>query len=195
MGACDWEVTCLLTDTIQPKIFTVPDSAKIALFLIGIFIGLPLVILLIRDRFSQHSNKVVVDNSNRLDQRLLNPDFAALEQHYDHALPAALVAIYKDDQEVIRGDFYVAPSADPSEEHRWYVAFYMPADLSSVKDAWPGTERFFAFADDGCGNGYLIDPTLDDPEVLFHDHETGELTPVASRLSEFMKWPRVETTA
>jgi hypothetical protein len=70
----------------------------------------------------------------------------------------------------------------------------MPADLNSVKDAWPGTERFFSFANDGCGNGYFIDPTLDDPEVLLHDHESGELTPVAGRLSEFMKWPRVETT-
>lgn len=172
-----------------------PDSVKLALLLIGILIGLPLILLLIRDRLSQYSNKVIVDNSNPFDQRLLNPDIAALEQHYGHALPTALVALYQNDQEVIRGGFYVARSVDTSEENRWYVAFYMPADLRSVKDAWPGTERYFAFADDGCGNGYLVDPRLDDPAVFLHDHETGEFHPVANRFSEFMIWPRVETSA
>lgn len=172
-----------------------PDSVKLALFLIGFLIGLPLIILLIRDRFSRGANKVIVDDFNRFDQRLLNPDITAFEQHYGHALPTALVALYQDDREVSRGDFYVAQSADAPKEDRWYVAFYLPADLSSVKDAWPGTEGYFTFANDGCGNGYLIDPRLDDPAVFCHYHETGEFRLVANRLSEFMKWPRVDTSS
>ena len=34
-------------------------------------------------------------------------------------------------------------------EHRWYVAFYQPADGQSARDTWPGLQKYFAFADDG----------------------------------------------
>ena len=44
-------------------------------------------------------------------------------------------------------------------------------------------------------NGYLIDPKEEDPAVLFHDHETGELSRVCDRFTEFMRWPRLEVKA
>ena len=109
-------------------------------------------------------------------------------------MPASLVSLYRDEREILRGDFSVAASPDAAEENRWDIAFYMPADLRSVKEAWPGTEKYFAFADDGCGNGYLVNPRLSDPPVLFNDHDTGELSQVADRLSDFMRWPRIESS-
>jgi hypothetical protein len=72
------------------------------------------------------------------------------------------------------------------------VAYYQPADAETVRESWPGLEKYFAFANDGCGNEYLIKPGDDDPPVLFHDHETGELTRVSDHFSEFMQWPRLE---
>lgn len=171
------------------------ESFIAILVLIALMIGLPVLILLIRDRLTRPSRKQIEEASARFTERLKKPDLAALEAHYGHALPASLVALYRDSREIMRGDFWVAETSDAPEEKRWYVAFYVPADAQSTKDTWPGTEKYFTFADDGCGNGYLIDPRLADPPVFFHDHETGDLSPVADRLSAVMKWPRIPSSS
>jgi hypothetical protein len=48
---------------------------------------------------------------------------------------------------------------------------------------------------EGCGNEYLIDPREDNPPVLFHDHETGELSRLCDRFSEFKDWPRLRASS
>ena len=170
---------------------TMNDTLKTIFGLAAVFIGLPLAILFLRDRLSRPSRKAIQDYSRKFEERLANPDFPSLERHFGHPLPAALRALYLDPVERMRDQFEVAPSANAPRGERWPIAFYQPADAESLRDMWPGTEERFAFADDGCGNGYLVDPRQGDPPVFFHDHETGELEPVCDRLSEFMKWPRL----
>ena len=167
------------------------DTFKAILGIGATFIALPLAILFLRDRLSRPSRNKLNEYARRFEERLANPDLAALEQHFGHPLPAALRALYLDPQERMRGNFEVAPSTSAPRSQRWPIAFYQPADAETLRDGWAGTEQHFAFADDGCGDGYLVDPRLDDPPVLFHDHETGELEPVCDHLSEFMKWPRL----
>lgn len=105
-------------------------------------------------------------------------------------------ALYDNREELLRTNFGVAPLPDAAPEHRWSIAFYCPADHESTsEETWPGLERYFAFADDGFGNGYLIDPRHADPAVLFHEHDTGELSRVCDRFTEFMTWPRFEAEA
>jgi hypothetical protein len=168
------------------------DTVITVVVLIVIFIGLPVGLLLAWDWFKRPSKKKIEEHSRQFTERLQHPDFPAVEKHFGRALPKCVQALYADPEELLRGDLEVAPVPDAAPDHRWYVAFYQPADGQSARDTWPGLEKYFAFADDGSGNGYLIDPRNEDPPVLFHDHETGELSRVCERFTEFMRWPRLE---
>lgn len=169
------------------------DNVKVVLTLLGILVGLPIAILLIRDRLTRPSRKRMEEASRQFLERLKNPDLAAMEKHFGTSLPQCLKDLYADRAELLRADFLVAPTHDTPADERHYIAYYQPADAQAVKDAWNGLERYFTFADEGCGNGYLIDPKEADPAVHFHDHETGELTRICSRLSEFLRWPKFDT--
>lgn len=155
------------------------------------YIAFPVSMLLARDWLERPSKQQLDEHARRFQHRLHHPDFAAVRAHFGRPLPACVASLYDDSQELNRTDFDVAPLEDAAEEDRWYIAYYQPADGESVSFAWPDVKKYFAFADDGFGNGYLIDPIESDPEVLFHDHETGELLRVCDRFTEFMNWPRV----
>lgn len=156
-----------------------------------ILLGIPLALLLLRDWLKKPSRKELDEYSRKFVERLKNPDFGAVEKHFERPLPASVLALYRNPEELMRGDFEVWASREARREERWYVGFYQPADAEAVKDMPESLERFFAFADDGCGNAYLIDPKQEDPVVLFHDHETDEISRVCGCFSEFMRWPRV----
>ncbi len=167
--------------------------AVVVIFGIGILsVAASVALLLIRDWFTSPSKQKLEEYSRRFIERLRHPDFVAVEEHFGHPLPSCIQSLYVDEEELLRGDFDVAAESDAASENRWYVAYYQPADAETVRESWPGLEKYFAFANDGCGNEYLIEPGDDDLPVLFHDHETGELSRVCDHFSEFMQWPRLE---
>jgi hypothetical protein len=166
------------------------DSITVVLVLLAILVGFPVALLLARDWWNRPSKKEAAAFSQRFLHRLQHPDFAAVEQELGKPLPAILKAFYSRPEELLRANFALAASAQVPVENRWFVADYQPLDAEAIRDRWPGLERYVAFADDGAGNGYLIEPGSDDPPVLFHDHETGEIIRVCERLSEFLQWPR-----
>jgi hypothetical protein len=168
------------------------DTIRTVIAIIGVFICLPVFLLLAWKWLTRPSKRKLEEYSREFMHRLQNPDFAAVEKHFGHPLPDCLRALYHNTQELMRDNFEVAASADAPAEKRWFIAFYEPADAQAVQDTWPGLEKYFVFADDGSGNGYVIDPKETDPAVLFHDHETGEISPVCKHFSDFMKWPRLE---
>ena len=43
--------------------------------------------------------------------RLLHPDFAAIERHFGHPVPAGLRYLYSDEHEITRTDFCACLSA------------------------------------------------------------------------------------
>ena len=51
---------------------------------------------------------------------------------------------------------------------------------------WPGTDGYYAFANDGTDDKYLIDPRQSDPDVLYYEHETTKIRPVGATLSQFI---------
>jgi hypothetical protein len=156
-------------------------------------IVLAIFVLWIIDRIhcQKLSPEEIAEGVRRFIWRLENPDFNAIEAHYGHSFPEGLKLLYQNKEEVMRNEFEVASSSDSPEKDRWYIAFYEPADMDTVKGAWSGCEKYFSFANDGCGNDYFIDPTIDDPSVKFYDHETGEIEHVCDTFSEFMKWERI----
>jgi hypothetical protein len=127
--------------------------------------------------------------------RLLNPDIQSLEKHFAHALPADIKALYQNREEILSQDFEVVGKDASGAEKVWSVDHYQPADLENVRDAWPDTKQVFEFANDGCGNGYTIDPRLENPPVMFYDHETGAWEKVADNFTEFMAMPRRKPNA
>lgn len=170
------------------------DAIYTVLAILGIFVILPLLILWLRDKlFHRPMTEEQMDEySRRFRKRLANPDFGVLEQHFGCGLPLPLKQLYANSDELSRGDFEVVPPDGRNSTDPTYVAFYNPADAESLKYTFHDGDIYFAFADDGCGNAYIIDPRETDPPVLFHDHETGEIEPVAPSLSQFMKWERRE---
>lgn len=175
------------------------DVILIVVVLLVSYVGIPVAIFFfvrhIRKSFRRPSQHEVEENSRQFLEQLQKPNFAALEQHFGHSFSTALKSLYANQKELLRGEFQVAESIDAEDDERWYIAFYLPANEETLKSMWPGLEKYFAFADDGCGDEFLVDPTLDDPPVLFHDHETGEIEKVCDQFSEFMAWPRRESTA
>lgn len=168
------------------------ETFKAILAILAILLGLPLLIVWLNDRIFHRtlSKKQQAEYSKRFVERQLNPDFTALEAHFGCAMPKELRELYANKEEIQRGDFTVLKKNTDGSEQSSDVAFYSPADLESLRDAWPDCKELFAFANDGCGNDYLIDPRKSASEVLFHDHETGEFTKVASTLVEFLSAPR-----
>lgn len=150
--------------------------------------------LRIRDRLIQPSRDKFAEYSRQFTERLENPDLPAVEELFGHPFPPSVQMLYANRRELLRQDFEVAAAPDADSARRWYLAFYQPADRESARETWPGLVKYFAFANDGCGNEYLIDPREDNPPVLFHDHETGELSRVCDHFSEFMAWPRLRAS-
>ena len=165
---------------------------KAIIGIVAIFVVLPLLIVWLNDRiFHRTSSKKELDEySKRYKERLLNPEFAALEAHFGCTMPNELKELYASKEEIQRGNFDVVTKGRDGSKETWTVAFYEPADLESLRDTWPDCKELFAFANDGCGNDYLIDPRKPRSEVLFHDHETGEFSKVTSSLAEFIAAPR-----
>ena len=160
--------------------------------LLIIFIGLPLFIVWLNDKiFHRYPRRCELDEySKRFTERLLAPQFAELENHFGCAIPEEIKCLYEDKAEIQKGDFEVTMAASDGSQQTWTVAFYEPADLESVRDGWQECDHLFAFANDGCGNEYVINPKETNTRVSFYDHETGEFTVVASSLSEFLQAPR-----
>jgi len=149
-------------------------------------------LLFLNDRiFHRRPRKQKANASSKLfEERLKKPDFEALEKHFGRSFPQGIKALYGNPQEILRENFEVVASQGSGQEKTWSIAFYEPADLEHIREAWPDTKEVFEFANDGCGNGYTIDPKLDNPPVMFFDHETGEWETVASSFSEFMAMTR-----
>lgn len=170
------------------------DTLLTIVVLIGVYIVLPFLLLWAWDRYrfprrSKNDHRIAAE---RFQNRLRNPDLDAVAAHYGTYISRALRSLYSNLNELTRTDFDVIPpdGADPIQ-----IFSYNPADDENLHSVWPGCEKFYAFADDGGGNELLVDPTLDDPPIWWHNHETGELEMVAARMSEFMKWERCEHAA
>jgi hypothetical protein len=130
-----------------------------------------------RRRVSEQEQKA------RFEQRRLQPDYAAFKSHYGCEPPLSLRQLYGDRETLLDGDFEIRL---PSSRRPWSVAWFEPMEL----DTWADIEGFYAFANDGCGNLYIVALQGDDPEVFFLDHETGEREALGVCLSQFLATER-----
>jgi len=158
-----------------------------------IFIALPILILWLNDKFFNHSlsKKELDEYSKRFKERLSKPDIVGVEKHFDCVLPDVVRRLYGDKEKLDHGDFEIAnPRKGEDEPESWHVAFFTPLDQQQIKDAWPDCKGYLTFADDGCGNSYVINPRLPDAQVQFYDHEDGQFYPTGLTLDQFLSAPR-----
>lgn len=170
------------------------ETLKLIAAIVAIFLILPLLVVLLKDKLFNRprTKEEIAEFSRRFNERLLHPDFAAVEAHFGCSMPEELKRLYSAREEILCGDFEVASKG--KSKSNWYVAYYNPADAESLNDYWPAIKNFFAFANDGCGNDYLIDPRDPELKVVFHDHETGEIEPVDMSFPAFLAAPRKQIT-
>jgi len=126
----------------------------------------------------------------RFKKQLMNPDFAALEEHFHTPLPASFRAMYQD-LELINSDDVLIGVPNPVEGNReCYVSWFNPAHVESAQFPRPGCEGLFPFADNGSGDQFLVDLRQAEPEVIYHTHENGKSKGLGVGLAAFLAAPR-----
>ena len=113
-------------------------------------------------------------------QKLRRPDFDRVEAHFGLPLPDALKSFYGSP--FIECDWDIPKTGGGM----WEIAYFEPLDETAVRDAWPGSKHYLILANDGFGNEYAFSPTDPASPVVFHEHETGEISRVSESLEEFL---------
>jgi hypothetical protein len=156
----------------------------------GILATIIAAIMWVQSRLQKERRSSAAAAAEGYKKRLMNPDFAALEKHFCTPLPASFRTMYQN-LELINSDDLLIEIPNPAERSReCYVAWFMPADVESAQDPWPGCEGLFPFADNGAGDEFLVDLRQADPEVIYHTHENDKSQGLGVSLSTFLVAPR-----
>jgi len=133
------------------------------------------------------------DATRRFRERQRTPDFDWFRRHFGCEPPQALRTLFGDPLLFTdtRDTFDVVLPGREGDT-RWFVAWVEPMDAEHLNGVvWPGTEGYYAFANNGTGDKYLIDPREPDPNVLYYEHETAKTRPVGVTLSRFIAARRI----
>ena len=155
------------------------DFIESILFILAVVIFVILLPLMWLARLRRVRRLKEQEQKARFEHRQLRPDFAAFASHYGCQPPQALRRLYEDRQNVLDANFEVHL---PSSREAWPVAWFEPME----EGEWIDMAGSYSFANDGCGNLYLVSVRDDDPEVAFLDHETGKREALGVRLSQFL---------
>lgn len=164
----------------------------VGIWSVVILVAIPGALLYANYRMTASTKKETEEYQRKIRESTANPDFDGFEAHYGYPLPAPLRELYRRSEEVGREDFHVAPSEESPKDERRFIAFYNVLGSVHWNISRPGCERLHQFADDGSGNGYLIDPSHEDPAVMLRSAQTGRIKKICDSLAEFMRWPRLE---
>ena len=145
----------------------------IALFaLLLLFIVLPMLILLIRDRARRHADAPMAAAAERLafEGRLLHPDWVLAERQLQRPLPPGVRELYVDRNVITRRDVRCG-------EH--VIDTFEPLDDQAVRDAseWLGF-AVLPLATTDLGDTVYLRPGPTEPDVVYLTHHDGGDTEV-----------------
>jgi hypothetical protein len=148
------------------------------------FINKILFALLFPGKTAQHFRALAADASSLL----LQPDLTAFHSYYGFPAPDQLRALYSDADFVTRTNFCIASEPDSAG---YYIKRFLPMSVSTmeVSSMSLGLGRF-AFAEDDFGNFFYLDlseAVTGIQQVLFMDHDGGEVQIVADSLEAFRR--------
>ncbi len=161
---------------------------------VAVIIGFAVLFLRLVDRLTlgpEPTPEQREEAMRRYEERLSNPQWDKLEQHYGFPMPIALRELYEDPKLVTRSSYYVVPRDAFEEGDEHFVSSFHPADVETINSIWfeCGTRRF-PFACDGFDNHYYVRfrTHCHDPPVYFIDHDGGDCIRIADSLNTFLSW-------
>lgn len=172
------------------------------LFLLALFLALPVSILWLRDKIFNSSRKrtpqQIQAGWDAYRERLLHPQQANVEAELGALLPQRLLGLYADKELLLSQQFDVCPPGkDPKKAKEW-IENFLPLDSEGQKYTCDlellAEAKGFCFAADGCGNFYWVPVSVTrqpDSRVFFACHDPWGNEKVADSLDEFLSWPRI----
>jgi SMI1 / KNR4 family (SUKH-1) len=129
------------------------------------------------------------ESIRRYRERLLNPRWDELQEHFGLTIPQTMKDFYKQTT-LLTTQNVVFREANGKE---WHVAGFYPADTETSDAIWPDLKKskIFPFAFDSFGDCYyveLTDQKSDRCPVMYYHHDGDDVELVSSSLDEFLKW-------
>ncbi|HSR10725.1 MAG TPA: SMI1/KNR4 family protein [Thermodesulfobacteriota bacterium] len=170
------------------------SSTAVLILTICLISGGSAILFYVDHVLKQRRKRKIKEESERYDRRMKSPDFASLETYFGHPLPEALKALYRNKNRIAMENTLVSIPNPAEGTRESFIAFFIPLDLDSVKNPWPGCEGLLPFADNGAGDAFLIDPAHSDPEVTYYLHEEKRRVGLGVPLSQFLAAPYNQAT-
>jgi hypothetical protein len=129
------------------------------------------------------------DSVRETRERLLNPRWDELEDHYGHPLPLPIKNLYKRAELLTQQDI----AFRDGKGREWHVAEFLPADVEALNRTWPDLKKFkhFPFASDSLGDCFCIPLEGTDSDkcpVMIYHHDGSDVESVSTSLDEFLTW-------
>lgn len=179
------------------------DTILTLLFILALFLLLPVSILLLRDRMFRSARKRTAEQvqaeSQAYRERLLHPQQAQLETEAGLFLPQRLITMYAETELILSEGLSICPPGKDPKKIREWIGNFLPLDMEGQKYTCDlellAKAKGFCFAADGRGNFYWV-PISDarqlDAPVFFACHDPWGNTKVADSLEDFLSWPRTK---
>ncbi len=124
-------------------------------------------------------------------ERLLNPRWNELQEHFGQTLPEPLKNLYGQTALITRRDVVFRESAGKE----WHVAEFYPADKDTIDQIWPDLKKskIFPLAFDSFGDCFYIDLASKESNrcpVMYYHHDGSDVELVSESLEEFLGWNR-----
>lgn len=123
-----------------------------------------------------------------LKRRLLKPDYDVIARRFGKPISSELRRLYSDRDEIVKDCVNKQPVGS-REDEGIFVCWYVPLDEEAISDQWHHDDGLFDFADDGTGSRYTVDPTDDNAEIHYFQHEDQTFRPTGVKLRELLSLP------
>jgi hypothetical protein len=166
------------------------DTITTVLAIAFIFVGLPLLILKVRDRVSRVRRHVrnppetQAAARHAYEQRILRPDWECVERHLQRAVPAAMRDLYSDRA--------LVTSQDLPYSMDYSISTFEALDEQAITDAvaWLGVEAV-AFATTDTGDAiYLRSGSAEADTVYLTHHDGGDTEVLAPSVAQMVQMLR-----
>ena len=128
-----------------------------------------------------------------IERKLQNPEFGEIERVFGRPISRALRALYENQEEIRRSHVTRIVPGRPKEQWHIYICDYFPLDRQQAEGGWNPDGVHFAFAGDGSGSEWVVDPTKENAEIKYLEHESNELKPTGVRFCDFLGLAEEET--
>jgi len=154
-----------------------PDGILSVLVIVVIFVGLPIALLVTKDRIARarrnrtaELSRIAVERRT-YERRILTPDWSCVERHLRRPVPPALRELYADLSLVMRRDFRYSTD--------YALSTFEALDEQGMADGkeWLGFEAV-AFASTQEGDLIYLRPGPSEGDTLYLTHHDGNETEV-----------------